>query len=250
MNNKKTIYLAIILVVVLVLGLVWTFWGRNADENISKNGEVIDMRVERPNFVIETKNVAELEVFALPFGTEITIENAISLGGPSYVSENDGVQTWNLALPEEPRLFSSIFLRGADRQDVPIKDFYMKETGAKEIYNLHWGDPTSKDEEINETAELKEGETKNVAGLSITLLAVSEDSRCPVGVVCVWAGRVAVQFEVNNGIKTSSLTMYSDDSKTLDFEGYKINFVSAKPSPVAGATLKQSDYSVVFGISF
>lgn len=43
------------------------------------------------------------------------------------------------------------------------------------------------------------GQTVRVGGPTVRPLAVVEDSRCPVDVVCVWAGRVIVRVEVGTG---------------------------------------------------
>lgn len=252
MQNKKTIYIIIILVLALALGAVWLFFGRGGEENpleVSKDGKVVAVRVERPNFIIETKDMSEVEVLALPTGTEVTSDEAVSLGRPTYVSENNGLQLWTLAIPTEPMLFTHIFVRGFDRRDVAVEEFQMKEVGATEIYNLLWGDSNSKEENISQSVDVKVGEEKNIAGLKIKLLGISEDSRCPLGVTCFWAGRATVQFELNNGREVASKTMYSDEEKILEFAGYKIDLVSVKPNPVTGDTLEQSDYSVVFIIT-
>lgn len=41
------------------------------------------------------------------------------------------------------------------------------------------------------------GQTVNVGGPSVTPLKLVEDSRCPQGVQCVWAGRVVVSATIS-----------------------------------------------------
>jgi hypothetical protein len=43
------------------------------------------------------------------------------------------------------------------------------------------------------------GRTVAVGGPKVTPLAILEDSRCPVGVTCVWAGRVRISVRVDLG---------------------------------------------------
>ena len=43
------------------------------------------------------------------------------------------------------------------------------------------------------------GQTVYVGGPTVRPVAVIEDSRCPVSVTCVWAGRLKVRVEVGTG---------------------------------------------------
>lgn len=43
------------------------------------------------------------------------------------------------------------------------------------------------------------GEDVNVGGPRVTPLEVLEDSRCPAGVACVWAGRVRISARITTG---------------------------------------------------
>lgn len=250
MQNKKTIYTLLILALLIIAGLFWAFRSERSNNSLSKSGDILSARVERPNIIIETREVTGLEVFGLPTGTEVTMEDAVSLGRPVYVSENNGLQTWTLAIPAEPMLITNIFIKGVDRRDVAVKDYEMKEVGATELYYLLWGNPASGNGEVKNTINLKVGEEEKVAGLNIKLVKILEDSRCPVGVTCIWAGRVAVEFVLNDGKEEASKTMFSDEEKILEFGGYKVDLVSVKPNKVAGTTLEQSDYSVGFIITF
>jgi hypothetical protein len=64
------------------------------------------------------------------------------------------------------------------------------------------------------------GDTIIVDGPSVTPLEVIEDSRCPRGTVCVWAGRVVLRVEVTGGAWT----------RTMDF-------VEGEPQPVADGAM-------------
>ncbi len=56
---------------------------------------------------------------------------------------------------------------------------------------------------------LRIGETGNVDGPKVTPLAVLEDSRCPQGVQCVWAGRVRItaRIDLGSGSQSRDLTL-------------------------------------------
>ncbi|MCK9543870.1 MAG: hypothetical protein M0R03_17770 [Novosphingobium sp.] len=54
------------------------------------------------------------------------------------------------------------------------------------------------------------GETVYVDGPKVTPLEVIEDSRCPQGVQCVWAGRVrlSVRIDLGSGSETRELVLH------------------------------------------
>ena len=68
------------------------------------------------------------------------------------------------------------------------------------------------------------GETVAVGGPRVTPLALIEDSRCPQGVQCVWAGRVRIRATI------STLTIKLTRDLTL-----------GEPFPVADGTLTLAD---------
>lgn len=50
------------------------------------------------------------------------------------------------------------------------------------------------------------GETVQVGGHAVSPLRVLEDSRCPAGTQCVWAGRVRIAARVDGGETTLTLS--------------------------------------------
>ena len=86
------------------------------------------------------------------------------------------------------------------------------------------------------------GQTVTVGGPKVTPLAVLEDSRCPAGVQCVWAGRVRISARVDlgRGSETRELTQgmpvpVADGTLEL------IEVQPAKPAPGA-RPLASADY--------
>lgn len=86
----------------------------------------------------------------------------------------------------------------------------------------------------------KQGENKFLedSKMNFTFLSVTEDSRCPEGVNCVWAGAAVVEVEAM-GIATrpmkfllATITMPSRNlSKTAIFDGYIIQLEQVIPYP-------------------
>ncbi len=82
--------------------------------------------------------------------------------------------------------------------------------------------------------------------LRIRFAEVTEDSRCPTDVQCVWAGNAAVRLEVSRGGRRSrSLTLNtSGNSPTVKYGNYEIKLVELKPHPKSTRKVAQPDYVV------
>jgi hypothetical protein len=78
--------------------------------------------------------------------------------------------------------------------------------------------------------DLGYGQTARLAltGLTITFKALGEDSRCPEGADCIWAGNARVILTVA-GIDTS-LNSYLEP-KATSLLGYKIQLLAVWPYP-------------------
>lgn len=93
---------------------------------------------------------------------------------------------------------------------------------------------------------LKIGETANVASENLTLKfeKVLNDSRCPDGAMCIWAGQAQalVTIELNGKKEQITLTqMGSSDSTIQNYAQYKISF-NVTPYPKLNQTISNSDY--------
>ena len=92
------------------------------------------------------------------------------------------------------------------------------------------------------------GETIHpIANVSLTPIALVEDSRCPYGVQCIQAGTVRVQVRVVSGEGTAVETFSLGGTITTAAEA--ITFVSASPEKEATKTLEPKDYEFVFRAS-
>jgi hypothetical protein len=96
--------------------------------------------------------------------------------------------------------------------------------------------------------------------LSIKFDKVTTDSRCPKGVVCIWAGEARCQtyIKINNaGTTLTPLELvdqggqvegYSQAIWNSNGAAYNINF-RLDPYPEAGKTINNSDYRLVMVIA-
>ena len=108
---------------------------------------------------------------------------------------------------------------------------------------------------VNEPAkdlELKVGEEKAPAGADFTLLlaAVPEDSRCPEGVNCIWAGSVGVEL-VFCGPKSERTARLNTNTppRALKYRGRYFHISGVSPKKVEGSEIKPSDYVVTLAVS-
>jgi hypothetical protein len=97
---------------------------------------------------------------------------------------------------------------------------------------------------LNQEFELKVGERVSVEGLKINFEMVTEDSRCPVDVTCVWAGnakvllklsrlrRGAAQLKLNTGL----------EPRHLLYDGYDLKLIGISPPRKRAERIKRGDY--------
>lgn len=99
---------------------------------------------------------------------------------------------------------------------------------------------------LNKPIELKYGEIKKNADyqISIVLDSVLNDSRCPTGAQCIWAGNAAVRFIYCSENSKVSFVLNTISSFRTDslIDGYRIRMIKLSPYPGLGVEIKQSDY--------
>jgi hypothetical protein len=87
--------------------------------------------------------------------------------------------------------------------------------------------------------------------LTVTFKDVSEDSRCPKNVVCIWEGRAVCNLTVQKAGVTGELVLTQPGltlaPTTQDYQGYQYSF-SVEPYPEAGKSIAKSDYRLVMSI--
>jgi hypothetical protein len=111
--------------------------------------------------------------------------------------------------------------------------------------------------QLNQNFVVRVGQEVLVADqkLSVKFVSVPEDSRCPRGVNCIWAGNVRVALQVTKGknkpVKVE-LNLNPRDfpgGEAGDWGDYKIKLVSVEPYPVADKPIKAGDYTATLSIS-
>jgi len=99
---------------------------------------------------------------------------------------------------------------------------------------------------INQTAIIKSENIK------LTFLNVTEDSRCPEGTVCVWAGQVKalLLLEVNQSShELFNLTLNFNETQSQKTRlGYTVKLLKVDPYPKSNITRNMGDYQATFSI--
>ncbi len=101
---------------------------------------------------------------------------------------------------------------------------------------------------LDKSFELKYNKTRNNLenGIIISLDSVLNDSRCPKGAACVWAGNARVRFIYSNN--TNDLKFILNTLGSLYFpkdtliDGFRIKLIDLYPYPEIGKIIRQRDY--------
>lgn len=88
------------------------------------------------------------------------------------------------------------------------------------------------------------GETVHVDGPKVTALAVLEDSRCPQGMTCVWAGRVRINARIELGSKTYEQELIS--GTPVQVADGSLELVEVLPPAIVDQTIASEDYRFSF----
>jgi hypothetical protein len=110
---------------------------------------------------------------------------------------------------------------------------------------------------LNQNFVLRVGQEVLVAEqkLTVKFVSVPEDSRCPRGVNCIWAGNVRVLLHVTKAKRAPEKVELNlnprdfPDGEAADCGDYKIKLVSVDPYPVKDQQLTARDYSVTLSVS-
>jgi len=91
--------------------------------------------------------------------------------------------------------------------------------------------------------------------LKIKFVSVLEDSRCPKGVNCIWAGNARVMLQVGKPtgaplkLELNTNPREATDGAGSGYDQYLIKLVEVAPYPVAEQTIKPGNYAVTLVVS-
>ena len=101
--------------------------------------------------------------------------------------------------------------------------------------------------------KIKNGEEVVVRGekLRITFSSVVNESRCPDGVACVWAGNASIAIEVSKKNRKKVLAALNtlSEPKEIPYKGFKIRLVALDPYPSIKTPIDPKDYEATLIIT-
>lgn len=106
--------------------------------------------------------------------------------------------------------------------------------------------------EINREFSLGIGEYVIISkeGMIISFTDVTEDSRCPIDQICVWAGNANVKLEIKNSAGELSIVYLSTylDPRRIEFGDFFIELRDLKPYPRSTQIINKGDYFVTLKV--
>jgi hypothetical protein len=102
--------------------------------------------------------------------------------------------------------------------------------------------------ELGAEITLSPGTSANVksAEMKVRFVAVTEDSRCPRDVTCIWAGEVKVQleFQTEQGVSRVEIV----EGRSAEVGSYRVTIVRVEPQPVSTVKIAAPDYRVTLKV--
>jgi hypothetical protein len=110
-----------------------------------------------------------------------------------------------------------------------------------------------KEVSLDEAFTIKVGEQVEIkdANLRITFNSVEEDSRCPVDVVCAWAGNAKLNMEVKRSKKkyVSASLNTTLNPRDIHYKGYTIKLLRVSPDRKVNVPPDPADYEATIIVS-
>ena len=110
-----------------------------------------------------------------------------------------------------------------------------------------------RDARVKGAVLIKQGEEVKVEGedLKISFVAVADDSRCPEGATCVWAGNARVHLAARNSKDECAefdLNTHLTPAEH-DFGKYRIRLAQLAPRPSIHGLPKPGDYTATLAVT-
>jgi hypothetical protein len=100
------------------------------------------------------------------------------------------------------------------------------------------------------TLDVGKQKTAKKSRLKIKFLEVTEDSRCPTGVDCIWAGNAKIKVKIVGSHSSQIFEFNTNMGPKGDiFDGWAITIDKLTPYPQANKEIDKKCYRVEFAIS-
>lgn len=99
--------------------------------------------------------------------------------------------------------------------------------------------------------QVNEQKSINKNDLTVQFVSVLEDSRCPEGTNCIWAGNAKVQLKLKK--KTGAWKTFELNTNTekqeIEFGDYVIKIVELTPTPKENVRIDRNGYVATFSVN-
>jgi hypothetical protein len=117
------------------------------------------------------------------------------------------------------------------------------------IGHVYAQDTSEIDVTLDSPFDLSIRETANLESVWITLLSVTEDSRCPSDVTCIWQGQVTVQLDIQHEDQVELLLLTKNNAESaIVFDKYQIQLIDVKPYPISTQPIKADEYTATLKV--
>lgn len=239
-NSKKmTVGGVIVMVAALVVlgGLLFWAFGEDIRDEGEVGESIISFELGDEAFLATSVGMDKIEVRYLPAGEN---PSEVLLGEMTLENNGDEFQQWSRSLPSEPLLVQSVSAHGyIDGVEVDAIDL-----GADDLAELRvmWFEVPTQEVSIGV------GESVVVDGLTVTLVDILEDSRCPANANCIQAGQVRAQVKLET-VGSSQIAVLSTNTEGIGFDNYFIEIIEVLPQALSDTTILRADYEITFAIS-
>ena len=98
-----------------------------------------------------------------------------------------------------------------------------------------------------EPTELAPGQSVVIAAGRVTFEAITNDSRCPVDVVCVWEGEAVVRLRLDPSGEGPGRTvdLKTPGDRSVPFGGMVVELLEVTPAPRSTQPIPSASYRVV-----
>lgn len=108
------------------------------------------------------------------------------------------------------------------------------------------------DDCVSKEVTIRHGQQANVGGtdVSVEFVSVGEDSRCPKGVQCIWAGSVKVNLRLRANKTETELQLNTNrQPRVTEFQGLFFSIAKVEPPKVIDQKIKPEDYVITLAVS-
>ncbi|CAN5806681.1 hypothetical protein BH23GEM9_BH23GEM9_25150 [soil metagenome] len=105
--------------------------------------------------------------------------------------------------------------------------------------------------QAGDTVRVAVGQSVRVGSLTVAFRGIGEDSRCPIDVVCVWAGSAEALLDLSlSGATPTRVHLHTfREPGTATHGAYRVRLLHVSPAPLADQTITPSSYVVYLEIS-